>query len=234
MFKMKKYMLIIILFFLIQFIYLLINPTFVHAGTAGDNFLNAVTSGADTMISTGQNGLTSRGINVDLTPVRAIAQIVWMIGSVVMVAILIYKGARYATSSPGDKASLKRGLAGWIIMAVIVVGAFPLANLFVTSLDGSAGTANVMAQMQGTSQGLTGASANSPVMIIVNTIFRVIQVGAIGIVIIRFTYLGIKYFTENASGKADIKSGELVRSLIVAVIVFGAIGIFDILYNVIF
>ena len=88
-----------------------------------------------------------------------------------------------------------------------------------------------MSQLNGVSQGLSAASANSTFMLILNTILRVIQVGASGYIIIKFIVVGIKYMTTPSSYIKAEQKGELVNTLIQAVVIFGAVGFFEILYH---
>lgn len=98
------------------------------------------------------------------------------------------------------------------------------------STNFSAGS--VVGYMNQTGQGITGASSNNTVLMIVNTIIRFIQVAGMGWMIIRFTYEGIRYFTvSSVQAKVDTR-GRLVRTLGWGVLVFGAAGLLEILYNI--
>lgn len=98
------------------------------------------------------------------------------------------------------------------------------------STNFSAGS--VVGYMNQTGQGITGASPNNTVLMIVNTIIRFIQVAGMGWMIIRFTYEGIRYFTvSSVQAKVDTR-GRLVRTLGWGVLVFGAAGLLEILYNI--
>lgn len=78
-------------------------------------------------------------------------------------------------------------------------------------------------------QGITGATWFTN---LISTIIAFIQVAVIGLATIRFTLVGIKYFTANAaSAKADCK-GELVRTFIGGVIAFLALQITRIIFEI--
>lgn len=233
MIKMKKHLLIMSFVFVSVILYLFGNPVSVYATTAGDNALNQIASGTNTFMQMGQNGLSSMGITIDMSLIGGIAQILYFAGCVIVIAFTIYKAVKYGMSSPGDRASLKKELAGWIIICLLLIGAYPLYKLIASALDGSSYTSNVISQFGNTAQGLSSASQNSTFMLILNTFLRIIQVGAIGYIIIRFTVVGIKYFTQSAYDKAEIKNSELPRTLILAVIIFGAAGFFEIIYQAI-
>lgn len=229
--KMKKQLLIICIVFFTVILYFLANPLQVQASTAGDNVLNQITSGSNTFMQMGQNKLNTMGVSINMNLITGIAQVLYFAGCVIVIALTIYKAVKYGMSSPGDRASLKKELAGWIIVCILLIGAYPLYKLIASAIDNSSYTSNVISQLKNTAQGLTATSQNSTFMLIINTIFRVIQVGAIGYIIIRFTVVGIKYFTTSAASEKAVEKGELVRTLILAIVIFGAAGFFEIIYQ---
>lgn len=228
MFKIKKCMKVIFLAIIFIFLSGQLN---VYAATAGDNLINDISTGTNTFLSMGENRLNAMGITIDVSLVQGIAQVLYFAGCVIVIALTMYKAVKYGMSSAGDKASAKRELGGWIVICIIIIGAYPLFKLIASAIDGSLMTSNLVNSLQNTSQGISAASQNSTVMLILNTIFRVIQVAAIGYIIIRFTVVGIKYFTTSAASEKAVEKGELVRTLILAVIIFGAAGFFEILYR---
>lgn len=230
--KIKKYFLIVGFVILIFFAYFLLRPSVTEA-SAGDNILSNVQKNSNSLLSTGENAVQARGINVDFEFLVGLVQVMYVILCVIFIIRTIQKAIKYGLSNASDKAAAKKELAGWLIICVCGIGVFPLFRLIVSAFDDSTYTANVVNQFKNTSEGLSEASQNSPILIILNTILRMVQVAGIGYVIIRFTVAGIKYFSASAtaSQKADIKAGELQRSLIIAVIVFGAVGFFEIIYQ---
>ena len=231
MYRLKKYVLIISVVFLIGICFVIFNPISAEAVTGGDNFINHISTGANHIISTGQNGLNTRGINIDVSMIGDIAQVIWTAGCIIIIALTIYKAVKYGLSGPSEKASAKKELIGWILIALIIIAAYPLAKLIISAFDGSLWTSNIVNQLNGVSQGLSAASANSTFMLILNTFLRVIQVGASGYIIIKFIVVGIKYMTTPSSYIKAEQKGELVNTLIQAVVIFGAVGFFEILYR---
>lgn len=229
--KIRKYILTICIIFLIGTLYVFSNPVMVQAATAGDNALNKISSGSNTFMQMGQNKLNSMGISINLNLITGIAQVLYFAGCVIVIALTIYKAVKYGMSNAGDKAAAKKELARWIIVCIIIVGAYPLFKLIASAFDNSSYTSNVINQLKNTPQGLTSVSQNNTFMLILNTILRVIQVFGIGYIIIRFTVVGIKYFTTSAAKEKAQEKGELVRTLILAVIIFGAAGFFEIIYQ---
>lgn len=230
MFKIKKCMKII--FWVIIFIFLS-GQISVYATTAGDNLINDISTGTNTFMSMGENKLNNMGITIDISLVKGIAQVLYFAGCVIVIALTMYKAVKYGMSSAGEKASAKRELAGWIIICLIIIGAYPLFRLIASAFGGGTLMSDMLNQLNGVSNGISSASQNSTFMLILNTIFRVIQVAAIGYIIIRFTVVGIKYFTTSAASEKAQGKGELIRTLILAIIIFGAAGFFEIIYRAI-
>ena len=233
MIKIKKHILIISIVFFTVILYFFGNPIYVFASTAGDNLLGEVSSGANSFLQMGQNGLGSMGVSIDMSLITGIAQLLYFVCCVAAIGGTIYKAVKYGMSSPEERATAKRGLIGWVIICFLLIGAYPVYRLIVTALDDSSFMEDIASQFEGTSQGLSGASQNSTFILILNTIFRVIQVGAIGYIIIRFTIVGIRYFTSQAAKDRVEERGELYRTLILAIIIFGAAGFFEIIYQAI-
>ncbi len=227
----RKNVLIISFIFLIGILYIFSNPVMVQAATAGDNVISQIGNGSNTFMQMGQNKLNSMGISINMNLITGIAQVLYFAGCVIVIALTIYKAVKYGMSNAGNKAAAKKELAGWIIICLIIIGAYPLFKLIASAFDNSSYTSNVINQFQNTSQGLSSSSQNSTFMLILNTILRVIQVFGIGYIIIRFTVVGIKYFTTSAASEKAQEKGELVRTLILAVIIFGAAGFFEIIYQ---
>lgn len=87
----------------------------------------------------------------------------------------------------------------------------------------------IVTSAKNVAQGITSANWFTN---LISTIIAFIQVAVIGLATIRFTLVGIKYFTANAAtAKADCK-GELVRTFIGGVIAFLALQITRIIFEI--
>lgn len=116
-----------------------------------------------------------------------------------------------------------------LIFVILIFSMFLNLKCFAATNLSLGGTVSYMNQ---TGQGITGVSSNNTLLKVINTIIRFIQVAGMGWMIIRFTYEGIRYFTVSSiQAKVDTR-GRLVRTLGWGVVVFGAAGLLEILYNI--
>lgn len=119
-----------------------------------------------------------------------------------------------------------------LIVFIAFFSMFISLECFAAPPSNSFSVGSAVSVMNNTGQGITNVSSNNTVIIIVNTIIRFIQVAGMGWMIIRFTYEGIRYFTvSSVQAKVDTR-GRLLRTLGLGVLVFGAAGLLEILYNI--
>ena len=90
--------------------------------------------------------------------------------------------------------------------------------------------------MNDTTKGLTTDSGDSLPFKIIKTVYRFIQVAAIGFVVLKFTFLGIKYFMVASTGRPEeitkVKA-NLANHAVVSCIIIGVEAIFTLIYNAI-
>ena len=83
-------------------------------------------------------------------------------------------------------------------------------------------------------QGTTGVSSDSLLMRIFSTIYQVVSIFGIGYVIIKFTVLGIKYFTASSMQSpkeiTDVKA-QLANHAVVSFVILFAETLFGIIWN---
>lgn len=106
-----------------------------------------------------------------------------------------------------------------MIISVIVI--FILINLYLcTQVNAGVLVNDVIETMHNTNNGL---KKQNIITTIFSTIVAVVQIAVTGYFIIRFTYIGIRYFTLSAAGaKAEYK-GELYRTFLWGVVAFAAV-----------
>lgn len=229
--KIRKCFLIISFVIVISFIYFLIMPAITEA-SAGSDLITNIEGNSNNFISMGVNGLNEKGIDINLDFLEGFIMALYVVLCVCVIAFTIYKAIKYGLSNATDKAAAKMGLARWIAICVGGIGVFPLWKLFVSVFDSSSYTLNIVNQLENTTSDID-LPQNSTLLLILNTILRFIQVLAIGYIIIRLTAVAIKYFTSSAKEKAEVKGGELQKTLIILAIVFGATSFFEIIYKAI-
>ena len=88
--------------------------------------------------------------------------------------------------------------------------------------------------MNDTTQGLTTESSGLIPFRIIKTVYRFIFVAAIGFVVLKFTFLGIKYFMVASTGRPEeltqVKA-NLANHVFVSCIIIGVEAIFTLIYN---
>lgn len=223
--KIKKAILII--FFLIIFLYIFAMPVVVHASD-GDSLIGNVTNSVNSYHNIASNKSNELGFDLDFSFISAIGDVLYFALCVILIAGTFYKAIKYAMSSPSERATAKKGLVAWVVLVVLGVGIVTFFELLVSSVSDDSETSVIMEALSTVTDGL---SQNSTIMTILNTILRFFQVGAIGVAVYLVTKLGIKYFTASAQEKADLKTGELQKTLIVVALAFGAFGFFNLLYQ---
>lgn len=228
----KKCFLIISFVILISFTYFLIRPAVVEANT-GTDFIKNVEDNANSLITMGEKGLEEKGITIKTDIIKGIGYALYVILVVVVICGTLYLGISYGSSNAADRAAAKMKLLRWIIWSIVAIGSYPVFKLIVTAFDSSSYTANIVEQLGNTTEGLGSEVQNSTFALIMGTLYRFVQVAAIGYILIRFTYLAIKYFKRTASPeeRAEIRHGDLQTTFVQAVLIFGAFGFIEIIYQ---
>lgn len=225
--KIKEIILIVFFILVINFIYIFTTPVVVCA-TDGDNLVSNISNSINSFQQRAQNKFNSLQFTVSYGPLVGIANFLYFALCVILIAGTFYKAIKYAMSSPSDRATAKKGLVGWVVLLVLGVGCVTFFRVLISSISNTSQTSALLNAFQNVTLGL---SQNSVFMTILNTILRFFQVGAVGLAVYLVTKLGIKYFTASAREKADLKTGELQKTLIVVALAFGAFGFFNLLYQ---
>lgn len=127
----KKNALVII--FIIGIMMTIFMPNKAYAVTEGDNFLNNISTGANSWKTMAENKASSFGLSTEdtLKPILAIAQFLYFIGGVVVLGGTIWLAVKYSMANPAEKAQTKERLIRWIVVCIVIMGSYALWRLLV-------------------------------------------------------------------------------------------------------
>lgn len=118
----KKIILVIIL---IGIVSILLFPIRANADSEGDSLLNKIGEGAS-FLNNGNEAEVGLDSNAIVDKILGIAEILWFVGGAILIAGTIYMGVQYGRASAENKAKTKSKLVEWIIIAVVIIGAYPI------------------------------------------------------------------------------------------------------------
>lgn len=236
--KMKKVLSLIAIIFLIGIIYFFSSPVVANAANSSSSggFLNALQS-TNNWLNNGQAQANAKNVTINYNPVVEVAQLLYTIGCVVVLTGTIYLAIKYGVSGPAERALIKGKLIGWGVTAIIIVGGVQLFRLIGSLLTNGSNTFTSIAnQLSPVSNGLPSSWQNTMTAKVLNTIVRMFQVFGIGYALIRVTCDAIRLFVVSGRGipgEIEKAKNTLTRSFYVAIPIFGASAIFEIIWRIV-